>query len=278
MKTNYHGHCRFCDGRGEPEEIVLAALDKGFDILGFSSHSPMEGEDWTLREEDVLAYGAAIRDLAEKYRDRILILLGMEMDFNAHAPLWRFRHWGNLALDYALGSVHMIYGRKTGRHYSVDGPVEEILAFLDQEARGDARILVEEYYKTLSLMVRRESFDFVGHLDVVRKRNKKLGLFDEAAPWYITLVKTSLEEIRRKGLPVEINTGGRLRGATDDFYPSQPILRECRRLEIPILINSDAHRPEDLDGFFDEARQAAREAGYRERMVLDASGWHSRPF
>ena len=39
LKTNYHTHTYFCDGKGTPDEIVLEAILKGFNYLGFSSHS-----------------------------------------------------------------------------------------------------------------------------------------------------------------------------------------------------------------------------------------------
>ena len=33
---NLHQHSTFCDGKNTPEEIVLAAIDKGFDVIGFN--------------------------------------------------------------------------------------------------------------------------------------------------------------------------------------------------------------------------------------------------
>ena len=38
MLTNYHTHTTFCDGKSTVEEIVLSALAKGFDAIGFSGH------------------------------------------------------------------------------------------------------------------------------------------------------------------------------------------------------------------------------------------------
>jgi len=38
MLSNYHTHSTFCDGKNTPEEIVLAAIDKGFDVIGLSGH------------------------------------------------------------------------------------------------------------------------------------------------------------------------------------------------------------------------------------------------
>ena len=39
MKVNYHTHTTWCDGRDTPEEMVQAALARGFAEIGFSSHA-----------------------------------------------------------------------------------------------------------------------------------------------------------------------------------------------------------------------------------------------
>ena len=36
---NLHQHCTFCDGKDTPEEMIAYAIEKGFDSIGFSSHS-----------------------------------------------------------------------------------------------------------------------------------------------------------------------------------------------------------------------------------------------
>ena len=38
---NLHMHSTFCDGRNTPEETVQVAIERGFDSIGFSSHSYM---------------------------------------------------------------------------------------------------------------------------------------------------------------------------------------------------------------------------------------------
>ncbi|MDC7224950.1 MAG: PHP domain-containing protein, partial [Spirochaetales bacterium] len=40
IKTCYHTHCYYCDGKGKPKAYAESALEKGFTALGFSSHSP----------------------------------------------------------------------------------------------------------------------------------------------------------------------------------------------------------------------------------------------
>ena len=38
MLSNLHTHSTFCDGRNTPEQVVTAAIEQGFDSVGFSSH------------------------------------------------------------------------------------------------------------------------------------------------------------------------------------------------------------------------------------------------
>ena len=66
MKTNYHTHTTFCDGRDTPEAVVRAAIAKGFSAIGFSSHSEML--------KDPAAYVAEIRRLEAEYRGKIRVL------------------------------------------------------------------------------------------------------------------------------------------------------------------------------------------------------------
>ena len=40
-RQNLHTHTTFCDGKDTPEELVEAAIAKGFDSIGFSGHSYM---------------------------------------------------------------------------------------------------------------------------------------------------------------------------------------------------------------------------------------------
>ena len=38
IKTNFHTHTTFCDGKNTAEEVVLSAIEKGFSAIGFSGH------------------------------------------------------------------------------------------------------------------------------------------------------------------------------------------------------------------------------------------------
>ena len=83
MKANYHTHTTWCDGKDSPEAVVLAAIGKGFDAIGFSSHAMLPEDDtsWVLTPEKAPCYAAEVRALAEKYETCIRVLCGVEADY-----------------------------------------------------------------------------------------------------------------------------------------------------------------------------------------------------
>ena len=58
MRTNYHTHTTWCDGKDTPRRVIQAAIAKGFDAIGFSSHAmlPEADEAWLLTPEKAPLY------------------------------------------------------------------------------------------------------------------------------------------------------------------------------------------------------------------------------
>jgi histidinol-phosphatase (PHP family) len=266
MRTNYHTHTHHCDGKAAPEEFVLAAIAKGFDRLGFSGHAPVPfPTDWTMPPELLQPYLSSVRELQARYRGRLRIDLGLEVDFLPGRQGPRSPHIRALGLDFTLGSVHYITDppRADGFAWTGDGSAEEFERGLREEFGGDARRLVERYYQRVGQLAEESPPDIFSHLDVVKRNNRGERWFSEREPWYHRAVRGALERIARTGRIVELNTGGVLRGMTDAFYPSDWILAECLKLGIPVMVNADAHRPEDLDGLFDQAYALLHDLGFR---------------
>jgi len=130
MLANYHTHTTFCDGKNTPEEVVLTAIEKGFDALGFSSHgnSPRYGL------KDAYSYLAEIARLKEKYKGKIQIYAGIEEDATFRMNRGDF--------DYMIGAMHYIC--KDGEYYTVDSNVEKFELLLPAFG-GDA--IADEYYR-----------------------------------------------------------------------------------------------------------------------------------
>ena len=59
----------------------------------------------------------------------------------------------------------------------------------------------------------------------------------------------------------EINTAG-LRKEAEEIYPARGFIEMAKQAGVPMLINSDAHAPEEVAYGFGLARDLARAAGY----------------
>lgn len=77
---NAHTHTIFCDGSDTAENMVRAAIARGFKTAGFSGHSPLPFEaDWCMTPEGEQEYIKTVEALKAKYAGQIDILTGIEM-------------------------------------------------------------------------------------------------------------------------------------------------------------------------------------------------------
>ena len=104
---NLHTHTCYCDGADTPEEIIIAAMDKGFESIGFSGHSFMIHSPMFVKLGDrTEEYRKDVLRLREKYKARIKIYLGLEVEMLSNANI--------IGYDYLIGSVHYL---KIGDEY-----------------------------------------------------------------------------------------------------------------------------------------------------------------
>ena len=263
--SNYHTHCYFCDGNGTPQQYLELALDKDLHYLGFSSHAPLPFDtDWTMDDERLKKYLYAIRELKGR-NTKTDILLGLEIDHIKGIVSPADKKWHVLGLDYIIGSVHFpgLFGDEI-EYYTVDGSQETFDKLINEHFGGSGRKLVERYYRCVMEMVLAGGFDFIGHFDLVKKNNAGGRYFDQDSSWYKDAAHEVLEMIADKDLMLEINTGGMSRGFMQEPYPSVEILKTCKRLGIKLILNSDAHQPDDITYGFDQMIDIVRSTGYRE--------------
>ena len=235
MKSNYHTHTTFCDGAATPEEMVEGALRKGFDILGFSSHSEMLVSEKAYREE--------IARLKEKYRGRIKILCGIEADWPCPLDLTPY--------DYVIGSLHFV-PTPSGARAPVDESVASLMKGIRDFFNNDATAFVKAYFEAERALIREGRYTFLGHVDLVRKFNEKHPFFDEGSAWYREELVRTADLIAERGARVEINTGGMARGWLSDAYPSRAFRDLLTERGVPFLLNADAHSVDALDYAFEQ--------------------------
>ena len=100
--------------------------------------------------------------------------------------------------------------------------------------------------------------------------------FHEEDKWYRDLLMETLTLIKEKSLIVEVNTRGIYKKRSSDYYPSKWVFPIMKEMNIPVVISSDAHKPEELTLCFDEAEKALKAAGYKETMCFQNGGFISR--
>jgi histidinol-phosphatase (PHP family) len=246
--------------------------------LGFTGHNVVPFQtDWTMPAQNLESYLREVRQAKSRYAGRVEIFLGIEADYIPGVTSPNHPRIRDLGLDFVLGSVHFVELPGGGHSWTVDGSRQELETGLARVYGGDIRALVERYYALVGEMAEETKPDIIGHFDVVKKNNKAGELFSEEAPWYQAAVRAALQAVARSGRIMEINTGGIVRNTSGALYPSEWILREARRLDIPVMINADAHRPGDIDGYFREAAALLRGLGFTTQRQLTSAGWVDVP-
>ena len=221
MKANYHTHSTWCDGKNTPEEIVVAAIEKGFDEIGFSSHAmlPETLLDWGLTAKNIEVYAADIRALAAKYEGRIKVLCGVEADYAPMVATPDRSVFSAIRPDYIIGSVHFV-AAPDGAFVCVDESPESLKNGIRDHFSGNVEEYIRAYFAQVRRMMAECDFDIVGHIDLVSKI-------------------------------IEINTGAISRGWLEDPYPSVVFRDLLTKAGAHFVIGSDAHSSSALDCVFD---------------------------
>lgn len=272
--SNCHTHCYLDDGHESLESYVVQALKIGFTSIGFSCHTPLnsQNDEWRLQAEDYPVYIDEISRLKQKYSEKIEIYAGLEMDYLDDTGTLAGSEFAD-DLDYSIASVHGMFHKPTGTYLTIDGPVEEFEILLRDNFSGDIRQMVAYYYDLQKSLIRNYTFDVLAHCDLIKKRNTNNRFFDQNESWYQDLSLSMLDEAGKAGTRIEVNTGGLSRGATTEVYPNKLMLHKCAEMGLPLIISADAHNPEHLDYYYDEALREMNAAGCRNIQYLEKGTW-----
>lgn len=275
IRGNYHTHCSFCDGTGEPEAFAIEAVRQGMNPLGFSSHAPLPfPNNFAMKEGQLPDYLRTIQAIRDKYRDSLRILVGLEVDFVPGIEEYQAGLF-SLNLDFTIGSVHYVDQNDQGVPWPVDADPERFDRGIAEVFHGNARAAVERYYELVRQMVGTNRHTIVGHLDVIKKNNTNGRYFSEDEDWYGKAVDETLAAIAESTAILEVSTGGIRKKV--GLYPSIPILKKCRERGIRITLCSDAHHPRELSSHYSSVEALLLDIGYGEILAHTGSGWEPRP-
>jgi len=272
MVFNFHSHCRYCDGKGNPEDFLTEAVNQKFAAFGFSSHSPLPFDnDFSLKQENATKYVDEINFLKKKYADILPVFVGLECDFipNISTPFQQFKE--TYQLDYIIGGVHLV--KKDDQLWFIDGSERKLYDDgLEKLFNNNIKKAVGTYFQQLLQMIDTEQFNVVAHLDKIKMHNQNR-FFSEDEKWYIDWIEQTLALVKEKQLIVEINTRGLYKKRCDTFYPSPWIIKRLKELSIPVTISTDSHHHSEISLYFNEAKQCLKDCGIQEIAMLTRNGW-----
>lgn len=249
INSDFHVHTKYCDGKNSPEEIIEAAISKGMKEIGFSGHSYTSfDEEPCMSPEETEKYKTEIKNLKEKYKDKIKIFLGIEQDYFSEMPIEGY--------DFVIGSVHYVHCG--GKYWHVDHSKKEFLRTVNEYFKGDVYAFIENYYENVADIVNKTHANIIGHFDLITKFNDSNELFDENNERYINASNKALDILLKTGVPFEINTGAISRGYKKNPYPSERILKYISEHNGGVILSSDSHQADTLCFKFDECEELVK--------------------
>jgi histidinol-phosphatase (PHP family) len=252
---DYHIHTKLCGhAQGEMEEYVEYALTQSLQEIGFADHLPMlkwAQPDYAMAFGTLPDYISHVHRLQREYQN-LPIKLGIEADYYSPDEEQATQELlTQYPFDYVYGSVHFI------DDWAIDDP-----QYIDRWEMQDINIAYEQYFTLLQQAARSRLFDIISHPDLA----KKFG-YRPTKDISETLERT-VQCCKESGVAVEINTSG-LRKPVNELYPSPQIIQLLKKYDIPIVLGSDAHVPEDVGRDFEFARTVAKDLGYTEVVIFE---------
>ena len=249
MLVDLHNHTKLCNhANGEIEEYIEKAIENKTLHFGFADHAPMNfDKKYRMDITQTNLYENRILKAKERYKDKIKIYLGYEVDFLEGLMEERIL---NAKVDFLIGSVHFL------KRWGFDNP-----EFIGEYKNKDIDKLWQEYFDAIEMMAKSSLFDIVGHIDLIK-------IFGFLPKKDIRLIaKKALLAIKKADLVIELNSAG-YRKPTGEAYPSNAILELMCEIDIPITFGSDAHKANQVGYKSDELEKLARSFGYTKCAIF----------
>ena len=261
---NLHTHTTFDDGKNTAEEMINAAISKGFGSIGFSGHSYTEySAEYTMSVDGTKEFQKEIKRLKEKYKGKIDVFLGLEADMYSDFDLSEY--------DYSIGALHCL--EIDGNYVGFDRSADVVKDIIETHFGGDGMAFAKKYYSELSSLPTYGNFDVIAHFDIITKNIEKVNFFNTESEEYLKYAFDALDSMRGKIPLFEVNTGAISRGYRKAPYPMKNIMRQMKEWGFGAIISSDCHNAEYLDCAFPEARELLLECGFKEKYILTPSGF-----
>lgn len=228
LKYNFHTHTIRCNHAvDEDEKYIAVAIKNGLKTLGFSDHIPLVREDgkessYRVPYNRCQEYYDTLNSLREKYRDKIEMFIGYEMEY--------YPEYFDVMLETAkkfkgeyliLGQHFFTAEHKNGKHS----------LYKTTETKEELSFYVDVIIKAMKTGV----FTYVAHPDIINFIGKDEDYISEMT----RICKTSKE----LNIPLELN----LLGIRENrIYPNELFWKIVGEIGAPVVIGCDAHTSNDV--------------------------------
>ncbi len=222
MDYNYHCHTALCGHAANTmEEYLLSAMEGGIKYFGFSDHIPFRFPDGfesnhRVPTEKAPEYIAEARRLREKYKNKIELSIGFEMEYYFDYFEEMLRYAKDLGAEYLILGQHFLYNEHpNGFHCNRSSDKVEDL---------------ENYVSLVISGMKSGVFSYVAHPDMLR--------FDGDPEAYAREMRKICVASRERDIPLEINFLG-IRGNRN--YPNREFWKLAGEEGAPVTFGFDAH-------------------------------------
>ena len=221
MDYNYHTHTFRCShATGTEEEYIKVAINSGIRYMGFSDHAPFkfpDGYESFYRVPEALGQGyiSVLRDLRKKYKERIDIKIGFEMEYY---PSY-FETMLKRVID--LGAEYLILGQHFVNEEHPDGI---------SSSGATTKEYLNAYVKKVIEGIKTGYFTYVCHPDLIA--------FDGDDDIYEREVRRICLASKEYNVPLEINFLG-IRN--NRHYPNEKFWKTVGETGAPVTFGMDAH-------------------------------------
>ena len=272
MKIDYHMHFEYGDYNFDwVEKFFDAAKLRGLDEIGITEHSHTFPEFESLYYEDLILdnsevgafqkvwlktnkFKHTLKDyfnfMAELKKNHA-VKIGIEVcNFQNQSAVKKILDAWNF--DYIIGSVHFLNG------WGYDAS-----KIKDEWTRHNLREIYETYTVEVEKLADSKIYDVIGHPFNIR-------LFKNFPDFDVTpYLERVASAMKKNNLAVDVNTGTKYRYPVGEISPYADFMKVAAAYELPIIISSDAHQPEDCGRFCDEAVTYVKSFGYDKVLTFN---------
>lgn len=252
-----HIHSEFSiDGKDSIDKICETAIEKGLTAITITDHALPMPEGVTDYEHIFKCFDE-VKKAREKYKDRLLVLAGVERD-DEYPPEY-CEPFYNLDLDCILGSTH---SEPTFKEYFSDCGYKS-LKYCAHIADFDfLRQVIEKYYFRVANMAYYADVDVITHITFPFRYINGYANRGMDIEGFSPNIDDVLDGIIKTGKSLELNTSGKAI-AWNEFMPDKEILKRYYKLGgRNITLGSDAHKASNIAIAFDEAFVMLKELGF----------------